>query len=283
MRLANLGGRLHLEHGGHALDVADASGGRLSAVPRDVYARWDEVRTVLAGVDPQRVSAEGRPYRADDLGAPSPEPSQIFAIGLNYVDHAAESGFTRPSAPVVFTKFASCLSGPVSTVPLPAGTVDWEIELVAVIGIGGRGIARADAWKHVAGLTAGQDLSERTAQLAGPAPQFSLAKSHAGFAPTGPLLVTPDELATPDDLELACWVNDEQVQAARSSEMIFPIPELVEYLSRFVELRAGDLIFTGTPPGVALGRPSPTYLAAGDRLLSTIEGIGELHQVMGWR
>lgn len=281
MRLANLDGRLHLEHDGHALALADASGGRLSSAPREVYARWAEVFSVLKGVGPARVVAEGRPYRADELGPPSPEPSQIFAIGLNYVDHAAESGFTRPSAPVVFTKFASCLSGPVSTVSLPDGTVDWEIELVAVIGTGGRGIARADAWNHIAGLTAGQDISERTAQLAGPAPQFSLAKSHAGFAPTGPLLVTPDELAAPDDLELSCWVNDEQVQHARSSEMIFPIPELVEYLSAFVELRPGDLIFTGTPPGVAMGRPSPTYLGRGDRLRSTIEGIGELQQVMG--
>ena len=193
-------------------------------------------------------------------------------------DHAAESGFAPPSDPLFFTKYVSAFSGPVTDVVLPAGNVDWECELVAVISRPTRRIAAADGWSHVAGLTVGQDLSERILQRSGPVPQFSLGKSHAGFAPSGPVLVTPDEFANPDDLDIGCEVDGQTMQSARTSLMIFPVPELIAYLSNVVTLFPGDVIFTGTPPGVGAGRTPPVFLAPGDHLRSWVEGIGELHQ-----
>ncbi len=139
-------------------------------------------------------------------------------------------------------------------------------------------VAEADAWSHVAGLAVGQDISERVSQLAGPAPQFSLGKSYPGFAPVGPWLTTPDELENPDDLELRATVNCEEVQKSRTSELIFSVPELIARLSAVVPLLPGDLLFTGTPPGVGLGRSPQRRLAPGDEPVSTIESIGELRQ-----
>ena len=158
----------------------------------------------------------------------------MLAIGLNYAEHAAESGFDVPEEPtVLFTKWPSCITGPVSEVELPdGGHTDWEVELVAVIGRRAFRIAAADAWDHVAGLTVGQDLSERALQAAGPSPQFSLAKSLPGFGPTGPWLVTPDEFDNPDDLELGCSVNGNQMQKGRTRDLIFSVPAMLAALSR---------------------------------------------------
>lgn len=278
MRLVNLDGRLCLSTPGGLVDVATASRGRFSGDAQEVYDRWVEflawyeergsgpAPTDAGDVDPARI------------GAPSPRPRQVFAVGLNYADHAAEAGIARPEAPVIFTKFASAISGPVTAVSLPPGSVDWEVELVVVIGRGGRDIPAARAWDAVAGLSVGQDLSERLGQMSGPVPQFSLAKSHRGFAPMGPALVTIDELDDPDDLELGATINGEVVQHSRTSQMIFPVPELVEYLSRTVELFPGDVLFTGTPPGVGVGRTPPRFLGPGDVLRSHVDGIGELVQ-----
>jgi 2-keto-4-pentenoate hydratase/2-oxohepta-3-ene-1,7-dioic acid hydratase in catechol pathway len=199
-------------------------------------------------------------------------------VALNYREHAAETGRTAPSDPLIFAKYVSAFTGPVSKVTLPQGHVDWECELVAVIGRAGHQIPKGDGWAHVAGLTVGQDLSERVLQRSGPAPQFGLAKSYPGFAPTGPVLVTADEFGDPDDLAIGCEVNGHTMQSARTSLMIFPVAELVAYLSTVVTLLPGDVIFTGTPSGVGAGRHPPVFLAAGDELHSWIEGIGELHQ-----
>jgi 2-keto-4-pentenoate hydratase/2-oxohepta-3-ene-1,7-dioic acid hydratase in catechol pathway len=199
-------------------------------------------------------------------------------VALNYRAHAAESGNAAPSDPLLFAKFVSAFTGPVTEVALPPGEVDWECELVAVVSRSARRIGAGDAWSYVAGLTVGQDLSERVLQRSGPVPQFGLAKSHAGFAPTGPVLVTPDELTDPDDLELGCEVNGQTMQSARTSLMIFPVPALIAYLSTVVTLLPGDVIFTGTPSGVGMGRTPPVFLAPGDHLRSWVEGIGELHQ-----
>src|SRR5690606_5460873 len=165
--------------------------------PIDALGRWAEFREWSA-----TCSVEGEPYRDADLGAPVPRPRQVFAIGLNYRSHAAEADLAAPEHPPTFTKFPSSLAGPVGDLVLPEGTVDWEVELVAVIGAEARQVAPERGWSHVAGLAAGQDFSERRLQTAGPAPQFSLGKSHPGFGPFGPLLVTPEELADPDDLAL---------------------------------------------------------------------------------
>ncbi|RSD12037.1 fumarylacetoacetate hydrolase family protein [Amycolatopsis eburnea] len=272
MRIANLDGRLVLLTSGGALDVERASGQRFSADPHAVYARWDEFTAWAAGLaDP-----EAETFDETRLRAPSPTPSQVFGVGLNYRDHAAESGLGLPDSPAVFTKFPSCLTGPYGGIALTGSTVDWEVELVAVIGREARNVPAERGWDHVAGLTAGQDLSDRTVQLAGPAPQFSLGKSAPGFGPTGPWLVTPDEFADRDNLELSTEVNGESVQKGRTSDLIFSVPELVARLSAILPLRPGDLIFTGTPSGVGMARSPQRFLAAGDELVTTVEGIGSM-------
>jgi 2,4-didehydro-3-deoxy-L-rhamnonate hydrolase len=273
MRLANVDGRMKLLVDGGAVDVERASNGRLPAGPAAVYDRFDDLAAWAAGVTEADES-----FGREQAGPPSPWPRQVFGIGINYVDHAAESGHDVPSEPVVFTKYVSSFSGPVSTVTLPPGSVDWEVEVVAVIGRTAREVPVARAWEHVAGLTVGQDLSERQRQRRGPAAQFGLGKSHPGFSPTGPALVTPDELETPDDLALGCEVNGEVRQQARSADMIFGVADLVAYLSGVVTLYPGDVIYTGTPPGVGMGRTPPLFLAPGDHLHSWIDGIGELDQ-----
>lgn len=162
---------------------------------------------------------------------------------------------------------------------IPAdGNVDWEVELVVIIGREAHRIDEADAWSHVAGLTVGQDISERISQLRGPAPQFGLGKSFPGFTPQGPWLVTPDEFDNPDDLELGCMIDGEEVQKGRTCELIFPVPSLIAALSQTVTLYPGDVIFTGTPAGVGVGQSPQRFLQPGESLDSWIEGIGELRQ-----
>ncbi|MFG3133826.1 fumarylacetoacetate hydrolase family protein [Streptomyces tendae] len=276
MRIANLSGRLVLIVGDRAVDVEQSSDGRFSAEPQAVYERWDEFRAWAASVD----LPEGAAFEAVDLGSPAPAPRQTLAVGLNYREHAAESGFEALAGlPPVFTKFVTSISGPVTEVKLPAdGHTDWEVELVAVIGRRAEGVSETAAWDHVAGLAVGQDISERVAQLTGPAPQFSLGKSFPGFAPVGPWLVTPDEFDDPDDLELRCAINGEEVQKGRTRDLIHSVPALIAGLSAVLPLLPGDVIFTGTPAGVGLGRDPQRFLAPGDELLSTVEGIGELRQ-----
>lgn len=283
MRLANLDNRAALVVGDpgdeRAVDIATASGGRFGPDLSSLYPEWDEVRAWAGEAEALAGHVASRIDRAL-LGAPSPAPRQVFAVGLNYDEHATESGFEAPThLPPVFTKYVSAFTGPDTEVVIPdGGNVDWEIELVAVIGREARNIDAADAWSYVAGLTAGQDISERVAQMRGPAPQFGLAKSYPGFAPQGPWLVTPDEFTDPDDLELGCTIDGEEVQKSRTREMIFPVPALIAELSRNVTLHPGDVIFTGTPAGVGMGRDPQRYLKPGERLDSWIEGIGELHQ-----
>ena len=273
MRIANLSGRLSLIVEGRAVDVEQASAGRFAADPQAVYERWAEFRDWAAEAD----LPAGVAFEPAELGSPAPAPRQTLAIGLNYRDHAAESGFVAPEGlPPVFTKYVTAISGPVTTVKLPEGHVDWEVELVAVIGRRAEAVSETDAWGHVAGLAVGQDISERVVQLAGPAPQFSLGKSFPGFAPIGPWLVTPDEFDNPDDLELRCAINGEQVQKGRTRDLIFSVPALIAGLSKVLPLLPGDVIFTGTPAGVGLGRTPQRWLAHGDVLTSHIESIGAM-------
>ncbi|MGW6795722.1 fumarylacetoacetate hydrolase family protein [Streptomyces chartreusis] len=278
MRLMNVTGRLYVQTKEGLHDVEAASGGRFSADPQAIYAHWPAFTRWYSE------TSLGKPDLAEPLsdrnvvGSPVPRPTQIFAVGLNYSAHADESGFDKPSHPVIFTKFASSISGPYSDVVLPAGSVDWEVELVAVLGRGGRKIEESRAWNHVAGVSVGQDLSERELQHSGPAPQFSLAKSHAGFSPIGPSLVTVDELDDPDDLEIGCAIDGETVQQGRTRDLIFPVPELIARLSRIVELYPGDVIFTGTPAGVGVGRKPPRYLQDGNILTSWVGGVGSMEQ-----
>jgi 2-keto-4-pentenoate hydratase/2-oxohepta-3-ene-1,7-dioic acid hydratase in catechol pathway len=282
MRLANIDNRaaLVIEQDGaeKSLDLARASDGRWGPDLGDVFRNWSDVVAWASEVD---VPAEQLvPVDRARLGAPSPAPRQVFALGLNYRAHAAESGFAAPTElPPVFTKYVSSFSGPDTEVVLPPGSnVDWEIELVAIVGREARDVAEDDAWSYVAGLTAGQDLSERLTQMRGPAPQFGLGKSYPGFSPQGPWLVTPDEFANPDDLELGCAIDGVEVQKGQTSDLIFGIARMIAALSENVTLYPGDVIFTGTPSGVGMGREPQRYLRAGERLDSWIAGIGELHQ-----
>lgn len=274
MRFGTVGGRFVLERDGRVLDVATASGGALPSDAVEVLERWDD----LLGWAPTADWSGAYAVRPDELGPPVPAPRQVFAIALNYAPHAAEAGFERPVEPLVFTKFPSCITGPVTEVRLPEGHVDWEIEVVAVIGRGGYRIPRAQAWDAVAGLTVGQDLSERLLQLTGKPPQFSLAKSHPGFGPTGPFAVTPDELADRDDLGFDSTIEDEVIQHGRTSSMIFPVDDLVARLSAVCPLLPGDLIFTGTPEGVGNRRTPPRFLQPGEVLVSRLDGVGEIRQ-----
>jgi 2,4-didehydro-3-deoxy-L-rhamnonate hydrolase len=278
VRVANLGGRLALvtADGTRALDVSRASDGRFGSDPQQIYHNWTE----FIGWAPTADLSYAAPFTVTKLGAPAPAPAQVLAIGLNYRAHAAESNFEVPDQPtVMFTKWPSCLTGPVSTVELPeGGHTDWEVELVVVMGRLAYRIPENQAWQHVAGVTVGQDLSERITQTAGPSPQFSLGKSLPGFGPTGPWLVTPDEFDNPDDLELGCAINGEQMQKGRTSDLVFSVPALISLLSQKLPLLPGDVLFTGTPAGVGLGRTPQRFLAPGDELVSYVGGVGELRQ-----
>jgi len=276
MRLANIDGRLALVVDGGAIDVAEASDGLFDSSPQRVFDEWDRFASWAERLDSHQLEHQGMDGLS--LRAPVPEPRQVFAVALNYPAHAEESGFVKPAAPLVFTKFPSSITGPRTTVTLPTDTVDWEVELVVVIGRTAKDVSPDSAWSHVAGLCVGQDLSERTSQHVGPVPQFSLAKSFPGFSPLGGVLVTPDELDDPDDLEISCSIDGAEVQRGRTSQMIFSVTELVVHLSSIVTLLPGDLVFTGTPAGVGAGRVPPRYLRPGERLLSRIEGLGEIEQ-----
>jgi len=280
VRIVNVGQRLVLQGpSGAGLDVEKASDGRFSGDPQAIFGQWDEFREWAA-------AQEGRADMAIDpagLGAPTPDPRQVFAIGLNYADHVSESKMGRPDSPTVFTKFPSAITGPNATVELPSGAVDWEVELVVAIGRRAYRVREAAAYDHVAGFMVGQDLSERVVQLAGPVPQFSLGKSYPGFAPLGPALVTVDEIAHPDDLELGCRLGDEVLQLGRTRDLMFSVPELIARLSAVCPLLPGDIIFTGTPSGVGNARDPKRFIPPGGVLTSHIEGIGELrnHFVAG--
>jgi 2-keto-4-pentenoate hydratase/2-oxohepta-3-ene-1,7-dioic acid hydratase in catechol pathway len=274
VRTANLDNRLVLVRDGGAVDVEKASDGVFSSDPQAVFDRWAELRAWARSATARQ--AERVPVDENRLGAPAPRPRQVFALALNYADHAGESSFEVPEQPSVFTKYPTSLAGPRDTVVLPSAVVDWEVELVAVIGSRAQDVREKDAWRHVAGLTVGQDLSERLIQTAGPAPQFSLGKSFPGFSPTGPVLVTPDEFADPDNLAIGCAVNGETMQASRTSQMIFSIPRQIAWISAICPLLPGDIIFTGTPSGIGATRDPRRFLAPGEELRSWVDGIGEL-------
>jgi 2-keto-4-pentenoate hydratase/2-oxohepta-3-ene-1,7-dioic acid hydratase in catechol pathway len=270
-RLLNVNGRAALERDGQWYDLAGMSGDVALADPLVAVARHRELHALNERCESE--TAEG--LVADVvLGAPVPQPRQVFGIGLNYLDHAGESGVPLPPAPLTFTKFPSCITGPTADVPLSGDMVDWEVEIVAVIGDEASRVDIADAWNVVAGLTLGQDISDRAVQMTGVPAQFCLGKSFANYGPIGPALVSTDAFDDPDDISLWCDVAGERMQAARTSELIFSIPTLVAYLSSICPLYPGDLIFTGTPSGVGMARGR--YLAEGETIISGADVIGEL-------
>jgi 2,4-diketo-3-deoxy-L-fuconate hydrolase len=270
-RLVNINERAAFEYDGSWYDLAELSGDARLADPLEAVARHRELHA-LYGRCPSEAS--GGLVAGPSVGAPVPRPRQGFGIGLNYRDHAGETGAALPPAPLTFTKFPSCIAGPTADVPLSGHRGDWEVEIVAVIGDEASHIAVSEAWDAVAGLTLGQDISDRAVQMTGVPPQFCLGKSFANYGPIGPALVSVDAFADPDDLALWCDVAGERMQEARSSELIFSIPTLVAYLSSICRLYPGDLIFTGTPSGVGVARGR--YLASGETIVSGADLIGEL-------
>lgn len=273
MKLAVLNDRAVVLDNDGFVDVDEASQGRFGPDPMTCYERWSSFLAWAAGMSSavHRALPECPAY-----GPPAPRPRQAFGVGVNYADHAAEAGMAVPGDPLIFAKFASSIAGQASSLLITVPAVDWEVELVVVMGLTARHVTRQDAWSVVAGLTIGQDISDRQLQLAGATPQFSLGKSRPGYSPIGPWLVTPDEFDDPDDLAISCTLNGETVQAARTSSLIHDVSSVVSYLSSVVTLMPGDVIFTGTPAGVGFTRTPPRFLASGDVLVSSIEGIGEL-------
>lgn len=210
------------------------------------------------------------------IGAPVGAVPKFFGIGLNYRDHAEETGQPIPEAPIVFAKATSCVSGPYDPVLKPEGfdRIDFEVELAAVIGTRAKNVAKEDALAHVAGYCICNDVSERSLQVGGPG-EWIKAKSHDSFGPLGPWLVTTDEIPDPQALDLALDLNGARMQTGSTSTMIFSVADLVSYISKFMTLVPGDVITTGTPPGVGMARKPRVFLKEGDELKLTISGLGE--------
>jgi len=250
----------------------------LSAVIPDVTGETVSPKSLsrLRKIKPESLPlVRGKPR----IGACIANPQKFIAIGLNYSDHAAESGLQVPKEPVVFTKQVSCLSGPFDDVTLPPKSKksDWEVELGVIIGTKAKNIKEADALKHVAGYCTINDLSEREFQ-AERSGQWTKGKSYDTFGPVGPWLVTSDEVKDPQKLHMWLEVNGKRVQDGSTSTMVFGVAHIVAYLSQFFTLMPGDIITTGTPPGVGMGMKPPRYLKPGDTMRLGIEGLGEQGQ-----
>jgi 2-keto-4-pentenoate hydratase/2-oxohepta-3-ene-1,7-dioic acid hydratase in catechol pathway len=232
----------------------------------------------LARVDPETLPrVEGAPR----LGPPVAGVGKIMCIGLNYADHAAEAGMALPEEPVLFLKATSSLAGPNDPIVLPRGSerTDWEVELGVVIGRAAKHVREEDALAHVAGYVVFNDVSERAFQLERGG-QWTKGKSCDGFAPVGPWLVTPDEVGDPQRLALSLAVNGEVMQKGSTATMVFSVARIVSYLSGFMTLQPGDIIATGTPPGVGMGMRPPRYLRPGDVVEASVEGLGRQRQVV---
>ncbi|HEV8025746.1 MAG TPA: fumarylacetoacetate hydrolase family protein [Candidatus Nanopelagicales bacterium] len=230
----------------------------------------------LRGIDPDSL-----PLVTGRIGAPIARPSTILCVGLNYVDHANESSMKVPEEPILFTKAPNCLVGPYDDVRIPRGAtkVDYEVELAVVIGKQCRYLESPEqALDHIAGFTISNDVSERDWQLHRGGGQWIKGKSCETFNPCGPMLVTADEVNLDTGLDLWCDVNGERRQTGSTHDMIFNTAVILHHVSQFMVLEPGDLVNTGTPPGVAMGMPEPGYLHAGDVMTLGISGLGEQRQ-----
>lgn len=262
--------------------ILDAGGGirDLSGVVDDIGGDVlaDAGLDALRALDPEtlpRVDASPR------LGPPVAGTQKLIGVGLNYVDHAAEAGMPIPEEPILFTKAVSSISGPNDDIVLQPHVTkgDWEVELAIVIGRTATNISEDAALAHVAGYTICNDVSERAFQLESTG-QWLKGKSLDTFGPLGPWLVTRDEVPDPHGLALWLDVNGERRQSGTTSNMIFSVPKLVSYISRFMTLKPGDVVATGTPPGVAMGMDDPAWLQPGDQVHLSVEGLGEQRQTV---
>ncbi len=238
---------------------------------RDVPRSLDRVAEILE-------KGNGVLTRPRKLLAPIPVPGKILCIGLNYRDHAEETGAPIPSEPIVFSKFGTTIIGPDEPIILPPDStkVDYEAELVVVIGEKGRYIPKERALEHVVGYMVGHDVSARDWQIEKPGKQWLLGKSFDTFAPTGPYLVTTEEITDPQNLGVTLKLNGQVMQSGSTNKMIFSVAELIAHVSRVVTLEPGDILFTGTPPGVGVARTPPVFLKDGDICEIEIDGLGVL-------
>ncbi|MDT1060991.1 fumarylacetoacetate hydrolase family protein [Paracoccus sp. CPCC 101403] len=266
------------ERGAEKPGLIDAEGRirDLSAHVQDIAGEVLVNLDALKRIDPASLPlVEGNPRFGACVGG----VGKFICIGLNYSDHAAESGMAVPPEPVIFAKYTSAICGPNDDIIIPRGSekTDWEVELAFVIGKPGKYIAEADAMDHVAGFCVCNDVSERAFQTERSG-QWSKGKSSDNFGPIGPWLVTRDEVADPNELHMWLKVNGKTMQDGSTNTMVYRVPFLISYLSQFFTLHPGDVISTGTPPGVGLGMKPPQYLKAGDVVTLGIEGLGEQRQ-----
>ncbi len=280
MRLATIltaaGPRAALFHQDRYLDL-QASNPALPPSVRLLLESGPDTLRAAADVanSPKAVSV---PAGQAKLLPPIPDPPKIVCIGLNYRDHAAEGGAPIPKEPVLFSKYATALIGPEQPIVLPSvsNEVDYEAELVIVVGKGGRHLKADSAVGHVAGYMVGHDVSARDWQLKKDQKQWMVGKTFDTFAPTGPCLVTADEIPDPHSLGIRLRLNGQTMQDSNTKQMIFPVGEILAYLSKVFTLQTGDLIFTGTPPGVGMARKPPVFLKAGDVVEVEIDKLGLL-------
>jgi len=240
---------------------------------REIFAKGELKKASAAAASDSAVLVPNATLRA-----PISDPQKVVCIGLNYRDHAIETGAEIPSEPIVFSKFPSAIIGPEEPISLPASSseVDYEAELVVVIGRRAKSVSKVEAMDYVAGYTMGNDVSARDWQIKKPGGQWMMGKTFDSFAPVGPAIVTTDEIPNPESLAIKLRLNGETMQDSTTSELIFGIAEVVSYLSQVFTLEPGDLIFTGTPPGVGFARKPPIFLKAGDVCEVEIEGLGVL-------
>ena len=286
MKLATL----HTEQGTTVVSVVDQDGQLTfydlrhfdEALPRSLKG----VLSLEDGLERARQAAEQAEQSnrtiTGTLDAPIPKPDKVICIGLNYKDHAEETGMAFPDEPVCFSKFSTSVTGPDQPIRIPAiaKEVDYEAELVAVIGKTCRNATQANALDYIAGYMNGHDVSARDWQIGRPGGQWLLGKTADTFAPTGPYLVTSDEIDDANNLPIKLTLNGEVMQNSCTDKFIFTIEEVIEFVSQFMTLEPGDIIFTGTPPGVGMARKPPVYMKPGDQVDVEIQGLGLLHNTV---
>jgi 2-keto-4-pentenoate hydratase/2-oxohepta-3-ene-1,7-dioic acid hydratase in catechol pathway len=273
VRIANIAGRLALIVDDTGVDVEKASHGKFSSDPQAIYEQWEAFVSWASSAS----LPAGEAFDERSLGSPVPAPRQVLAIGLNYREHAAEEGVDAPPAPLVFAKFPSSVTGPGADIRWDRALtdqVDYEAELGVVIGRRARRVSPEDALSTVLGYTCLNDVSARDIQFGDG--QWTRGKSLDTFCPTGPVIVTADELGDPGDLAIRCFVNGEERQAARTSQLYFGVAEIISYCSQAFTLEPGDVIATGTPGGVGAFRDPPIWLGDGDEVVVEIERVGRL-------
>jgi|TARA_B100001248_G_scaffold9530_1_gene6299 2,4-diketo-3-deoxy-L-fuconate hydrolase len=270
-KLGTVDGKAVLIKDDHYFDVASLSDGAISSDSVEALKFQTELSELYETLSEKTATGN---LSEVELGNPVPKSPNCYAVGLNYRKHAEESGMDIPEVPMIFTKHTSCFVGPKANVEMRSDYVDWEVELVAVIGKEGKNIPKENALEHVAGLCVGQDISDRPAQFATTPAMFNLGKSFDTYGPMGPALVSLDLLENCESLDIECKLNGETVQKSNTSDLIFNISSIISYLSEIVSLNVGDTIWTGTPSGVGIA--SGKFLKDGDILTSSIEGLGSM-------